>query len=646
MDASVGLTIDEARAAYAHHDWATALAAFSALDADGVLGGDDLERLAWSARWSGSVDQCISVLERAEVAFADGGERTSAARMALEQARHHKQLLRESVAVTAYLRAIQYLEGEPESAEHAQALWSLSFTQLESGDADGARDSLEEARAIAMRVGDDGVHALVLQGLAHLAVFGGDVEEVHALVDEAASLAMRPNVSPVHAGHVYCAVISICRSLCDWRRASEWTAVSSSYCERESIAGYTGQCRFHQAELDRLHGHLARAEARVVEACDELLGINRYSAAWGFNELVEIRVRRGDLAGAEAALARAVELGGDGQPGRARLLLARGDVAGAIRSIDRSLGETDLLAREFRVFVLPVHVTACLAADAVEPAAESSAELDELAARLGTPAPRAAAAVARGELALHRGDRTAAIAELQAGVRAWCEIDAPYEAAEARLLLARALREDGDDSGADLERRAAAGALREIGGRSLLELATDPQAGPESRTDRAFLFSDIVESTRLSEAIGDEAWSQFLRWHDRVLRSIFARHAGEEVKHGGDGFFVAFADVGSAVACAVDVQRALAEHRAELGFSPEVRIGIHAGEATAREGDYFGSAVTRAARIAGAAGAREVLVSVDALGRCHEPVALVERRELRLKGIAGTVEAGLVDWSS
>ncbi len=59
------------------------------------------------------------------------------------------------------------------------------------------------------------------------------------LLDEAAALAMRPGVAPVHAGYVYCAVISICRALCDWGRATEWTKVSTRYCERESIAGYT-----------------------------------------------------------------------------------------------------------------------------------------------------------------------------------------------------------------------------------------------------------------------------------------------------------------------------------------------------------------------------------------------------------------------
>jgi hypothetical protein len=166
--------------------------------------------------------------------------------MALEQARQHVQMLNESVAGTCFLRAMELLEGVPESSEHALAMWMLSFTQLAGGEVEGARASLQEARAIARRVASPGTEAMAVQGLAHIAVIEGDRAEVVPLVDEAAALAMRPGVEPIHAGHVYCSVISICRALCDWGRATEWTNMSTRYCERESISGYSGLCRFHQ----------------------------------------------------------------------------------------------------------------------------------------------------------------------------------------------------------------------------------------------------------------------------------------------------------------------------------------------------------------------------------------------------------------
>ncbi len=317
--------LDAARTAYDQSQWSAARAALRDADADQPIGADDLERLAWSCRWAGDTAGFVNALERAEVAFTDAGEIAGAARMALEQARHHTMMLDSAVALTSYVRATELLAEAPECAEHAQERWSLAFALMEGGDIDGARAALLDARAIARRVGSPGMEAMAVQGLAHLAATTGGVSEVLPLVDEAAALAMRPGVAPVHAGYVYCAVISICRALCDWGRATEWTKVSTRYCERESIAGYTGLCRFHQGEIDRLHGQLAEAEQRVAQACEELLEINRYSAGWGYSELVEIRVRRGDLDGAEEALAQAIALGDDGQPGRGRLLLAQGD---------------------------------------------------------------------------------------------------------------------------------------------------------------------------------------------------------------------------------------------------------------------------------------------------------------------------------
>jgi class 3 adenylate cyclase len=77
-----------------------------------------------------------------------------------------------------------------------------------------------------------------------------------------------------------------------------------------------------------------------------------------------------------------------------------------------------------------------------------------------------------------------------------------------------------------------------------------------------------------------------------------------------------------------------------------VRIGLHAGEATARDDDYFGSSVTRAARISAKAGAGEVLVSADLLARCGRPLPVAGERTLDLKGIAEPIEAVLIDWGA
>lgn len=173
-------------------------------------------------------------------------------------------------------------------------------------------------------------------------------------------------------------------------------------------------------------------------------------------------------------------------------------------------------------------------------------------------------------------------------------------------------------------------------------LLKPPQDG--ARQVRTFVFTDIVDSTRLVELLGDEAWEDLLRWHDRTLRAAFTQHAGEEVKHEGDGFFVAFRDADEAIGCAVVVQQALANHRREHGFAPRLRIGIHTAAANERQGDYSGKGVHAASRVASAAGPDEIFVSRDALDAAGTAFDVHHRRVLELKGLVDPVEVGSINW--
>ena len=160
------------------------------------------------------------------------------------------------------------------------------------------------------------------------------------------------------------------------------------------------------------------------------------------------------------------------------------------------------------------------------------------------------------------------------------------------------------------------------------------------------MFTDIVGSTQLVEMLGDEQWESLLAWHDRALRACFDGAAGEEIKHEGDGFFVAFPDPDSALACACSIQRSLRDHRRDHGFAPRVRIGVHAAEVTDRGGDYVGRGVHATARIAAAAGAGEIIASSDgARAARNRPFAVTDERSLSLKGLAEPVAVATVDWS-
>jgi class 3 adenylate cyclase len=166
--------------------------------------------------------------------------------------------------------------------------------------------------------------------------------------------------------------------------------------------------------------------------------------------------------------------------------------------------------------------------------------------------------------------------------------------------------------------------------------------GPETqRVVKTFLFTDIVKSTNLVEALGDEAWGSLLRWHDETLRSIFAAYQGEEVVTTGDGFFVGFESPEAALGCAVAIQRKLAEHRQAHGFAPQVRIGVHAVTATQVGRNFRGKGVHEAARIAALAEGGEILASKQTAGSSFQ---VSDARTVTLKGISEPVEIVSVLW--
>jgi class 3 adenylate cyclase len=163
------------------------------------------------------------------------------------------------------------------------------------------------------------------------------------------------------------------------------------------------------------------------------------------------------------------------------------------------------------------------------------------------------------------------------------------------------------------------------------------------RVEKTFMFTDIERSTNLVEALGDEAWQGVLRWHDETLRSLFADHKGEEVVATGDGFFVGFDSPDEALACAVAIQRRLAEQRRTSGFAPQVRIGVHAAGATQVGRNFTGKGVHEASRIAALAAGGEIVSSRDTAAGSRFDIS--EARPVTLRGTSEPVEVVTVDWS-
>ena len=151
-------------------------------------------------------------------------------------------------------------------------------------------------------------------------------------------------------------------------------------------------------------------------------------------------------------------------------------------------------------------------------------------------------------------------------------------------------------------------------------------------------FSDIESSTALNTQLGDEQWVKLLASHDRLLHTYVDKHRGQIVKNQGDGYMVVFSTPELAVAAAMDIQRALSAKRQRnrrLRRTPiRVRIGLHTGTAIEREGDYFGSNVAMAARVAALADGGEILVTGEIAEALAGPrrLALHRGRHRRAQG--------------
>lgn len=129
---------------------------------------------------------------------------------------------------------------------------------------------------------------------------------------------------------------------------------------------------------------------------------------------------------------------------------------------------------------------------------------------------------------------------------------------------------------------------------------------------RTIIFTDIEGSTELIDRLGQGEFMVLLSEHDLTIRRELLTWRGREVKHTGDGFLVAFDDVGAGLEFCLDVQRRFAE-RSESGAVPELRvkIGVTAGEPVDHNDDIFGTPVNLAARLCDAASGGEIIVAAD-----------------------------------
>lgn len=639
------------RLALAERRWSDALGHLEAASSSHRLEGPDLDGLGEASWWLGRLGDAIAYGERAFAAHDAAGDPVDAARTALNLVTYLSQRAESSIAAGWLRRAERLLDGQPESDVHGWLLRPRLNQALGRGDLDGALALADQILDIGVRLGDRDLGAIGLQDRGRVLVALGRVAEGLDALDEAVVMAVSGDVSPYPTAMVYCNATIAAEDLTDFRRAGEFAEAAQRWCERQAIAGFPGMCRVRRVEIIRLRGAWAQAESEAQRACRELIEFQPGYAGEGFYQIGEIRRRMGDLSGAEDAFGQAHRLGRDPMPGLALVRLAqeRGEAAASL--LARALADP-VLTPLARARLLPAEVMVAIAIRDIGRAEAAAAMLESTATIYQTSLMRAEAGVARGVVAFATGEHEAAIGALRVAIREWQATDAPYEAALAQAALGEAFVAAGDDDAAAMEFAAAAATFESLGAtidlRRISELTAPGTAGHGApgrsrRATRTLMFTDIVGSTGLIDAVGDEAWGRLLRWHDTTIRALLRAHRGQEVHHAGDGFFVAFEAVDDALGCAISIRRAFADQRQAHGFAPSIRIGLHTAEALQTASGYEGAGVHSAARIGALAAGEEILASRATLEAAARPVPHGPWKTERLRGFRKPVDVAAVN---
>lgn len=172
-------------------------------------------------------------------------------------------------------------------------------------------------------------------------------------------------------------------------------------------------------------------------------------------------------------------------------------------------------------------------------------------------------------------------------------------------------------------------------GRGAERGGTDGTPDRRRASDRAWvvvMFTDIVSSTPLAEALGDEGFRAMISAHRAFVRACVEEHDGLEVNTKGDGFFLRFHRPTDAIDCAMALQRRLTDLREQGEFVPRIRVGLHAGEALHDEDDLIGRVINLTARVMDQAAPDEILVTEQVADHADPDIDFLDRGLVALKG--------------
>jgi DNA-binding CsgD family transcriptional regulator len=457
--------VSRGREAFARRAWLDAFESLSRAERAAPLEPEELELLATSAYMLGRDADHVRALERAHHAYLDTGGIPRAVYCAYWIG--HNMMLRGEAGPASgwFSRGQRLLERDGQDcAERGYLLIPELVAQAIAGEHEAGYTTATEVAEIGTRFGDQDLIAIGVHEQGHALVRMGHFEEGLRLVDEVMVTVTTGELSPIVAGLVYCNTIGFWQSVYELRRAREWTDALTRWCQQQpDMVAHTGVCLVHRAEIMQLQGaweasleEARRAGERFAEGV-----LNERVCAKAFYRQGEVHRLRGERSAAEESYREASRRGFEPQPGLALLRLAEGKRDVAASAMRRALNEASRV--HARAALLPAYVEIMLAAGEVEEARGACRELESISSAHRSDMLRAMSAQAQGALALVEGESDRALAALREALRAWQELEAPYEVARVRVLVGLGCRATGDEDTAAWELDAARGVFDRLG---------------------------------------------------------------------------------------------------------------------------------------------------------------------------------------
>lgn len=453
-----------ARAACGRGDWPQAIRAFREVPPATRLQAADFEQWANAALYVGQPNEAIYPLERAVSAHIQNADRAGAARAALTLTNLHIDSRALPVAKGWHRRVGVLLADAPhETAEHGLHRWLAARIALLERDLPQTLELAKQAEELGRHVNDPDVEVLGLIYRGHIELATGDIRRGLVHMDEAGAAVLAGTVGPWAAGFVFCSIIWAHLDRGDLIRAGQWTGQFTRWVKCNAAYGAPGLCRLHRGEVMCLLGELQDAESEISRAREMLAESARYAEGDAYRVLGEIRLLRGDCAGAEEAFRQAHELGWHPLPGWALLQAEKGRFAAAIRTLQRGLQDPTWADGQRRGILLAHLVRFAALAGQLPLARKHLAELKGAADLRDTVGCEAVFFLATAEVAVAEKHPDRAIEALRKALAIWLEAGSRINVAHLRVRLAEILAHGGDFEEADLELSSAEKAFAKMG---------------------------------------------------------------------------------------------------------------------------------------------------------------------------------------